>query len=348
MTAGVAPLRLGVLGCGRVFERFHLPALLTTRSVVPVAAYDPDPARLAWTSALEPAPRRCASAAELLAGGDAEAVLVLTPPATHAGLCVQALESGHHVLVEKPMALTVDEGARMAAAARRSGRALQVGFTRRFREPYQRLRETLRGLDASRVRSAHFELAFSTTAWHAHTDFLGDPAQGGGVMDDVLSHQLDLVGWLFGAADEVRAQQSAGADGPVLAGLRIGQLEIHCAAAHGAYAERLTVELADGRVLEATGQRLRVTGAGRPAWRRRRALLLDRLALARDRLSRRPNATRASFGRQLADFAARASGAPAIGAPAIGATAEEGMAGLRALAACRESVREGGRWISVR
>lgn len=343
MTAGRAPLRLGVLGCGRVFERFHLPALLATPSVVPAAAYDPDPARLAWTSALEPAPRRCASPRELLASGSVDAVLVLTPPATHAELCIQALESGRHVLVEKPMALGVDEGARMAEAARRAGRTLQVGFTRRFREPYQRMREALRRLDASLVRAVDFELAFSTTAWQAHTDFLGDPSRGGGVVDDVLSHQVDLIGWLFGVPDEVCAEQSLGTDGPVRAGLRVGSLEVRCEAAHGAYAERLTVELADGRILEATGQRMRVTGAGSPGWRRRRALLLDRAALVRDRLGRRPNATRVSFERQLADFVARASGEPAIGA-----TAEEGVASLRALAACRASAREGGRWISLR
>jgi predicted dehydrogenase len=342
VTTGSRPLRLGVIGCGRVFERFHLPALLGTRSVALAAACDPDPARLAWTSALAESPRRCVSPRDLLTSHSLDAVLVLTPPATHAELCIQALEAGCHVLVEKPMALGVHEGALMAEAARRAGRVLQVGFTRRFREPYRRLRNLLRQIEVSRLRAARFELAFSTAGWQAHTDFLGDPSRGGGVVDDVLAHQVDLVSWLFGMPHQVRAEQRPGADGSVAAGLRVGPLEVHCDAAHGAYAERLTVELADGRVLEATGQRMRVTGMGSPGWRRRRALLLDRMSLVEDRLRRRPNATRASFERQLADFVARARGGPAVGA-----TPEEGVMGLRALAACRTSAREGGGWVGL-
>jgi predicted dehydrogenase len=107
---------------------------------------------------------------------------------------VRALEAGVAVLVEKPMALTVDEGRRMAEATSRAGRRVQVGFARRFREPYRRLRSALEAIDRREWRAVHFELAFPTTGWNAHTAFLGDDAQGGGVLDDVLSHQVAVRG----------------------------------------------------------------------------------------------------------------------------------------------------------
>lgn len=332
------PLRLGVLGCGRVFERFHLPAILRTPDIQLVAACDADPARMSWAAEWTPSPTRFGSLSELLARSDVEALLVLTPPETHAEVALQALQAGLHVLVEKPMALTVHDGNRMTDAARRAGRRLQVGFTRRFREPYRRLRAALQALDRNSLRVVHFELAFSTSGWNAHTDFLGDETRGGGVLHDVLSHQIDLICWLFDAApDEVRAVMDR--TGGVRAELRFGMLTAQCNASHGRYADRLTLEIAQGQVLEATGSRLRSTGRALPAWRRRRALLLDRVALLQDRILRRPNVSLISFERQLRDFEQAVRGGSAVGA-----SAEEGLIGLKILDACRESARLGGTW----
>ena len=138
-------LRLGVLGCGRVFERFHLPAIARVSTVALVAAYDIDPARLGSAAVYAPSPSTFTTVDALLAESGVEAVLILTPPATHADLTVRALEAGMHVLVEKPMALTASDGRLMAEAAARARRVLQPGFTRRFREPYRRLRAELEG-----------------------------------------------------------------------------------------------------------------------------------------------------------------------------------------------------------
>lgn len=337
-------LRIGVVGCGRVFERFHLPALGRTPSLTLAAVCDPDPRRLEWISrrSLRPA-AAYASLDDLLESSEIpEALLILTPPGTHANLAVRALERGVHVLVEKPMALTASEGRAMVDAARGAGRVLQIGFTRRFRAPYQQLRERLERLERSTVRSIRFELAFSTAGWNALTTFLGDDARGGGVFDDVFSHQVDLVCRLLGAApDEVRATLAS--EGTAVSSeLRFGTLVVACSAAHGRYREHLTVELAGRGILEATGSRFRHTGARFPALRRRRAMLMDRVALVEDRLLRRPNVSLSSFERQLGDFerAARAL-------PATGASGEDGVLVLRVLEACRESARRRGAWLPL-
>jgi len=336
-------LRIGVVGCGRVFERFHLPALDRTPSLTLAAACDPDSRRLEWISRHAPHPAAYASLDDLLAAPDSpQALLILTPPATHAELAVRALDDGVHVLVEKPMALTAGEGRTMVDAARRADRVLQVGFTRRFRAPNQRLRERLGHLGRGTIRSIRFELAFSTVGWNALSAFLGDDSRGGGVFDDVLSHQVDLVCWLLGGApDEVRATVSSGG-AAVSAELRFGGLVADCRAAHGRYRDRLVVELADGGVLEATGSRFRHTGSAFPALRRRHAMLMDRVALVEDHLLRRPNVSLSSFERQLLDFERAAHGLPAMGA-----SGEDGLRVLRIVEACRESTRHRGEWRSL-
>jgi predicted dehydrogenase len=327
-----------VVGCGRVFERFHLPAISRIPTIELVAACDTDPSRLnrAARQALYPTP------AELVRHPGLDAVLVLTPPAHHAVAAVLALESGLHVLVEKPMTLERAQGQRMVQAARLAGRRRQVGFSRRYREPYLRLHAALGGVDRWQLRSARFELSFPTSSWGARTDFLGDEAQGGGVFDDVLSHQVDLVGWMLGIPSEVRAETAASAAAGVNAELRLDSLTVSCRAAHGRYAEWLRVELADGRVLEASGSRFRIGRRGAPAWRRRAAQALDRVALLESRLRRRPNVSLSSFEGQLRDFEGAVRGGRSHGA-----TGEDGLLALEIVEACRASARGGGTWMGV-
>ncbi len=335
----MTPLRLGVLGCGRVFERFHLPAIDRTSDVTLVAAADPEPARLAWAAPRSPRPLLAESLDQLLRT-PLDALLVLTPPATHADLAERALGAGLHVLVEKPMGLTAAHGRRIVDAARSAGRRLQVGYARRFRAPYRALYEHLR-TQGGAPSSAEFELAFATREWGAHSAFLGDESRGGGPIEDVLSHQADLLAWLFGAAPKA-VRTEVDRSGAVRAELRFDGLTARCVSSHGTYTERLTIVLSDGRAFEATGSRIGTSTPSRDSWRRRRGMVLDRLALARDKLLGRPSVSRTSFELQLRDFSAAVRGEPAVGA-----TAEDGHRVLGVLDACRRSSRQGGEWIAA-
>jgi predicted dehydrogenase len=236
------------------------------------------------------------------------------------------------------MALQAGDGSRMAEAARRARRTLQVGFTRRFRAPYRRLRAVLQQLDHNQFCAVSFELSFP--GWDSRSGFLGDESRGGGVLDDVLSHQVDLVCWLLGASpDQVRAVQNGVQGAGVTAELKFGSLTARCRAAQGSYVELLEVGLNDGGGLEATGSYLRRKGSRPTPWRRHRALFLDKLALARDRLLRRTNVTLGSFELQLRDFEHAVHGEHFDGA-----TAEEGVRAVEIVQACRTSIRNGGVW----
>lgn len=83
--------------------------------------------------------------AEVLDDPDVEGVVIATPPATHAALAIAALAAGKHVLVEKPMATTVQDCYRMAATAEGPGLVLMVGHLMRYHMGFQKLLAQLDG-----------------------------------------------------------------------------------------------------------------------------------------------------------------------------------------------------------
>ena len=128
----VKPFRIGVLGCGRVFEKYHLPALKQIRDWKLIAICDPLEERVRRIQSSFPGLFAFETPSAFLEQPDLDAVLITTPPATHCQLSIQALNRGLHVLVEKPMALNVCEASLMQETALRAQKQLWVGFNRRF------------------------------------------------------------------------------------------------------------------------------------------------------------------------------------------------------------------------
>lgn len=134
--SGVAQLGMALVGCGFMgrrhllgYEALHREGL-DQGQVVAVLDLDPSAAAAAADLAEERLGRRPAvhtSLTGLLADDDVQALDVVTEPRTHADIAVAALESGRHVLCEKPLALTVAAARRMVTAAERTGRTLATG-----------------------------------------------------------------------------------------------------------------------------------------------------------------------------------------------------------------------------
>ena len=125
-------IRIGILGAARIAPRGMVtPANETLGAeVVAIAARDLERARnFAATHSI---PLAFGSYAELIARDDIDLVYCALPPSAHAEWCVAALESGKHVLVEKPFANNAQDAARMVAAARAAGKHLIEGFHYRF------------------------------------------------------------------------------------------------------------------------------------------------------------------------------------------------------------------------
>src|SRR2546429_7653732 len=125
------PLVLGIIGCGRVSQRFHLPALRFVPAIKVAALADVDPSRVE-TVARQFSNARCYSEpGELLADSELNAVAICTPPQRHAELALAALAAGKHVLVEKPLAVTIADGERMLRGAEMSNKIAAIGFNLR-------------------------------------------------------------------------------------------------------------------------------------------------------------------------------------------------------------------------
>jgi predicted dehydrogenase len=112
---------------------------------------DPDERALARAAALAPAARTTTDVDRVLADRAVDGVVIATPAVTHADLAIRALAAGKHALVEKPLALSIDDATRICAAADRAGRALVVGHLMLFHPAIVRLREIVRSGELGRL-----------------------------------------------------------------------------------------------------------------------------------------------------------------------------------------------------
>ena len=196
MTLAEAPrLRIGIAGLGRAFS-IMLPTLRADPRVTVTAAADPRPeARRRFTQDF--GGRACDSVAALCADPQVDIIYVASPHQHHAEHARLAAEHGKHLLVEKPIALTLDEAQAMVAAARKAGIYLIVGHSHSYDAPILHARDL--------IASGQYGAVRMITALNC-TDFLYRPrrpeeldtALGGGAMFNQAPHQVDIVRLLGG------------------------------------------------------------------------------------------------------------------------------------------------------
>ncbi|WP_129138988.1 Gfo/Idh/MocA family oxidoreductase [Modicisalibacter coralii] len=197
------PLRLGIAGLGRGFMLL-LPTLAAHPGIRLVAAADPrEEARRQFASDFDAV--TYADVAELCANPDVEAVYVATPHQFHREHVELAAAHGKHVLVEKPMALSLEDCRAMIAAMRQAGRWLMVGHSHSFDTPYLRTRELIDSGEFGAVRMIH-ALNFTDFLYRPRRPEELDTSRGGGVVFSQAAHQVDIVRLLGGGrASSVRA-----------------------------------------------------------------------------------------------------------------------------------------------
>lgn len=143
----------------------------------------------------------------VLADTAVEAVIVLTPPSSHLEVSARCLAAGKHVLVEKPLELTVARGSELVAAARRSGKVFGVVLQHRFRPASLRLKAALDDGELGEV-----EAALLHVPWWRPQSYYDEPGRGtlardgGGVLLTQAIHSLDLFRSLVGVSRVVAAQ----------------------------------------------------------------------------------------------------------------------------------------------
>jgi len=199
-------VRLGVAGLGRAFV-LMLPGLAAHPKIELVAAADPrEEARAQFAAGF--GARTYPSVEALCADPNVDAVYVATPHQVHAQNVITAARHGKHVLVEKPMALGLDECRAMIAATRQAGVQLVVGHSHSFDAPVARTREMIAG-------GTYGALRMLTAVYF--TDFLYRPRrpeelapESGGVLFNQAPHHVDIARLLGGGmVESVRALTGA-------------------------------------------------------------------------------------------------------------------------------------------
>jgi predicted dehydrogenase len=203
MTA--APVRFGVVGVGTIGRQHvgRLAAGPARTELVGVADVSAEAAR-----AVASEHGTAATTVEgLLARDDVDAVVIATPSGLHADAAVAALDAGKHVLLEKPIDVTVAAADRIIAAQERSGRVLTVVSQRRFLPVYGFLRDAVRSGALGSITSASVEIAlwrsqeyYDSGAWRGTWAL-----DGGGALMNQGVHLVDMILWLLGDVEEVSA-----------------------------------------------------------------------------------------------------------------------------------------------
>ncbi|HEY0300383.1 MAG TPA: Gfo/Idh/MocA family oxidoreductase, partial [Rhizomicrobium sp.] len=200
-------LRLGVIGLGRAFG-LMLPTFSGDRRVSLVAATDTREAARRQFAA-DFGGRIHATAEELCADPAVEAVYVATPHQFHAQHAVLAARHGKHLLIEKPLALTLDDCAAIVAAARAAGVHLVVGHSHSFDAPVQRLRALVETGAYGAVRMVN-AVNYTDYLYRPRRPEELDTAQGGGAVYNQAAHQVDVVRFVAGGdVTHVRAVTGA-------------------------------------------------------------------------------------------------------------------------------------------
>ncbi|WP_217595490.1 Gfo/Idh/MocA family protein [Cohnella sp. GbtcB17] len=140
---------------------------------------------------------------------DIDLVSICTPPYTHADIAIDFLRAGKHVLVEKPMASSLEECDRMLDAAMASKRILSVVGQNRFRDPIMKLKRTLDTGEIGKI--VHAQVDSHWWRGHCYYDLWWRGTwekEGGGCTLNHAVHHIDMLQWMMGMPDKIQALMS--------------------------------------------------------------------------------------------------------------------------------------------
>lgn len=196
-------IKTGIIGCGKV-AHIHANALknLNESEFTAVCSRTPEKGT---QFAKQYGVKAYTSVKEMITETGIEAVLICTPHPAHADSTIDAVESGAHVLVEKPLASSLEDCDLMINAAKRANVKLSVISQRRLYAPSMRIKKAIEEgqigkpiLGVVNMFGWRDKNYYDSDTWRGTWD-----AEGGGVLVNQAPHQLDLLLWYMGEVDEL-------------------------------------------------------------------------------------------------------------------------------------------------
>ena len=192
MSAAEAPVRIAVLGTGRI-GRMHAELLsLQVEGAALAGVYDTD-AELARPVAERLRVAAAASAGELCASNEVDAIAICTTTDTHVDLIVEAAAAGKAVFCEKPLSLELAEVDRALAAVEEAGVLFQVGFNRRFDPAHQSVRDAVA---SGTIGDVHVVRISSRDPGPPPIEY---ERRSGGLFLDMTIHDFDMARYVTGS-----------------------------------------------------------------------------------------------------------------------------------------------------
>ncbi|MCL6560556.1 MAG: Gfo/Idh/MocA family oxidoreductase [Firmicutes bacterium] len=195
-------VKFGIVGCGHIAKK-HAEEILILPEAELVAVCDVN-ARALQKFTSRYGVKGYLDYQEMLKKKDLDVVIICTPSGFHAAMGVLAARSGKHVLVEKPMALTLQDADMLIDTCEKEGVLLAVVLQNRFKPSFQKLK-----LAMERGRFGKPSHAAATIRWNRNDAYYrsstwrGKKAVDGGVMMNQAIHSIDLLQWLMGPVESV-------------------------------------------------------------------------------------------------------------------------------------------------
>jgi predicted dehydrogenase len=194
MTNESKPVKVGVIGCGKVAMGRHLPILKDLDDAVVTAIADVDQEKLVSAKEKFQIAKSYLGHGQLLQESDVDAVAICVPLQFHAEIALDAIDAQKHILLEKPLAMSLDEADKLIECAAHVDRKIMVGYNKRWHRLVRKIKEIIQEGSLGEVRM--IQVVFSTghrnryiPEWRLHRK------KGGGNLIENGSHFYDL--WHF-------------------------------------------------------------------------------------------------------------------------------------------------------
>lgn len=196
--------KVGVIGLGHQATEDHIPAVIASPDTELVAVADVDPQALDRFVQQHPGVVAYADYKELLADTTIDFVIIAVPHHNHFEITKDALESGKHVLKEKPFVTTLVEGKMLEEISRQQGKEIMVTLQRRFNPIYTTFIQLLQ-----KIGTPYFvNIRYTFHTDEPHMGWRGQKNLSGGCLIDMGYHMIDLLIWYFGLPGRVYAEAS--------------------------------------------------------------------------------------------------------------------------------------------
>ena len=210
--ANMKQLKWGFIGCGEVTEKKSGPAFSEVEGSSVVAVMSRTEQRARTYAVTHGIKKWFTDAQELIDDPDVNAVYIATPPSSHATYAIMAMKMGKPVYVEKPLAASYEDCARINRISEQTGVPCFVAYYRRYLPYFQKVKEIVNSGRIGKVLNVQIRYTEPLRASDAEALRSGKPlawrlqpeVAGGGYFYDMAPHQLDLLQDMFGVILEAR------------------------------------------------------------------------------------------------------------------------------------------------